>query len=951
MRLSSGFFRSLFADSWTLEHRDTGILLWRKTPIAISYLDLDRVQIKPGPLSDSLVFKTKTETHQISGIKAESAVEFKKQTEVFCGDALAKEVHKAKKRLAASYKRFKTLAEGDFYLNQSKIAEVRANLPSQVKYFEHTYFDPQRLDSSLRSFFDAYKAFSDPNSPGARARNKKYVAAKKKEYRKLFDTLGDFPLTDEQREAIVTEEDNVLLVAAAGAGKSSTLVGKVLYLLKEGQYKPGEIIAFAFNRSASAELSEKLETLYEQFPETGAAVRASTFHGFCFDVLAEVTKEKPTIANIATASKSAQLRFINGLIQNLIQEDTSFGLAFAKYFALFKHPSPREGEIQNQQDYNKYLESLKGKRRYDQKTKTWDVRLTAINGVEVKSKEELQLANWLFLNGVTFEYEKPFNVTTADETHRQYFPDFYYPDADLWHEHFALDANGRAPSHMANYESGVEWKRAINAQHETNFIETKSAQFSDGSVFASLQDDLESFGIAFSPLSAKEVDEVIRKVFNPERDTELLITFLKHFKTNGLALEKLDEVARSAVDSERTRAFIKVFKPIYTAYEKDLSKGNCIDFEDLIHQAAEALELGRYKSPFKYVLIDEFQDASQDRLRLIKALRNQHQHSRILAVGDDWQSIYRFTGSDLGVMTGFEEIFGYTKRLQLTETFRSYQELVEVASTFIMKNPRQFQKHVKAPKSWGGPCIIMEPFPDNRPDDALLSLCKKISGRARDKETQVKVLILTRYIAQKPTILAVLGALSPFVEFSWMTIHASKGLEADYVILHHFDNGFLSFPNEITDDPLLELVIPEPEGYPFAEERRLLYVALTRAKRAAFCLYNETTPSVFLYELKDEKWVYIRDPRFQPKPVEGDHCPQCRQGRLRLMLGEASAMLICSNPKTCTHSSPLSCPECEIGSMVKRTNKSTGENFYACNQFPRCRYVLRRRESANLHLL
>lgn len=942
MKLSSGVLRSLITTRWFLHSASEAIYysIGGSPQSTIDYLDLKSVTKQNGRFSYKILLETQSGALEFSGISDEDCDKFISEVKRFAGRIVGGNLAKESSVILSAIKEFQRLKKGDYYLNQSKVAEARESLPSAVRFlFEHPFFCEECVPSELEDFVVDYQSFVDPYSPANLLRNARYVARKIQENAHVFNTVEKYPLTDEQREAVVTEEDNILLIAAAGSGKSSTLVAKVFYLLKEGQYRADQIIAFAFNKDAQLELTERIDELYKKFNWEGERVLARTFHGFCMEVLKTVNAKKPSITPVATAGKSQQLNYFNRLVKKLRASDPKFTSNLLNYYTIFKHPPPREGEINSIDDYNVYKKSLRGKGARDRKSGEWRVSLTSMGGVEVKSHEELSIANWLFLNGIRFEYEHRYDVDTANQKHRQYYPDFYYPDVKLWHEHFAIDDEEKAPKFFKEgYEDSVKWKRALHQKYNTQLFETHSAHFKDGTLFERLDDALKLAGIPRKPPSSEKLDELINEAFNPSRDLELIITFLKHFKTNNLNLQVVEERASQDPDPTRAKAFLKVFEPIYKAYESKLEQDREIDFEDLVHKACDYIESGAYQSCFKYLMVDEFQDASQDRLRLVKALASQHKHAKIFAVGDDWQSIYRFAGADLKVMKEFAETFGFTKQLKLTQTFRSVQQIVDVASEFVQRNSDQFKKLVTTLCKAKQDPVILRPYDPDDPERALNGILEAIQKRAQKESTNVSVFILTRYVAQKPSKIDDLSIRFEDITLEWKTIHASKGLEADYVILHYLDSGNYGFPSEFTDDPLLDLVIPEKEQFAHAEERRLLYVALTRAKRAVFGLYHPDFPSDFIRELRGIDGVKTHDERFAPKFAMGQSCPSCSSGNLFQSDGPKGPFLECDTHR-CSFTTTIQCPECRLGTIVKRKAKNSGRAFYACNRFPACRHI------------
>lgn len=944
MKLSSGFFRSVIGTKWSLELSPVELVysLGSRTKHRLPLLSIVEVNMIDGTISNGLSINLKTQFLEFKGISADDCNRFIDTVKHSIAKNIGDEFSRSKAQVKQASDTFSYFESKSFYINQSKIRELAQSIPAEIhQLLSHAYFDVRQIPSLYQGFAQSFLELSNPYSQLVQKRNKEYVQQQLTKYKKIFDTIESHPLTDEQREAVVTEEDNILLVAAAGSGKSSTLISKIFYLLQEQHHQPEEIIAFAFNKDAQEELTERIDKLFSKFAWNGHRVGARTFHGFCMDVIAQVDNKKPSITPIATASKQQQLNFFNSIVETLKKSDPDFNTALLNYYGLFKFPVPDEAVIKDRTDYNQYLLKLDGNGCRNQKTGEWEVTLTSMSGVEVKSLEELRIANWLYLNGIRFEYERPFSQDTADSTHRQYYPDFYYPDIDVWHEHFALDEHGKAPKFMGNYEAGVDWKRELHGSLNSQLIETYSANFKDGTVLERLNKALTFYNVPRNRPDLATIDAMINKVFNPSRDLELIMTFLKHVKTNNLSVENIEQKLTQHPEPERAKAFMLVFTPIYKAYQAHLQDNREIDFEDLVHRACDYIDLKRYQSPYKYLMVDEYQDASQDRIRLVKGLLAQHSQAKLFAVGDDWQSIYRFAGADLKVMTGFEDIFGFTKQLKLTNTFRCVQEIADVAATFVQKNPEQFEKSVNALHSSAKPPVILRPYEPDSPDKILFDILKAIQKRANHEGKKVSVYILTRYTRQKPKNLNALKSKFANIDVEWKTVHASKGLEADYVILHHLNGGGLGFPSEISDDPLLRLVIPKPEHFPHAEERRLLYVALTRAKKGVFCFYDHEKPSAFIKELSSFDGVKTHDVRFAPVIQVNDKCPQCKTGTIETKVGKNGFFLGCDAYPSCDYSTSMRCPQCKVGNIVTRTAKKTGKQFYGCDKFPTCKYIHR----------
>ena len=333
----------------------------------------------------------------------------------------------------------------------------------------------------------------------------------------------------------------------------------------------------------------------------------------------------------------------------------------------------------------------------------------------------------------------------------------------------------------------------------------------------------------------------------------------------------------------------------------------------MINRATDHVSAGRYRNPFGYILVDEFQDISPGRAALLKALLNQSLGAQLFAVGDDWQAIFRFAGSDIAVMRGFEERFGVGTRTDLETTFRCSDGLSDVATRFVLGNPAQIVKKVRTVRRVDGPGIWIG-FGGHGAEPLLHQALNRVATEAGQTEGRSSVLLLGRYRHLGPD----LGSLQRNhrgLDLSYRTVHAAKGLEADYVVVLGICSGRYGFPTEITDDPLLDLVLVAPEEHPNAEERRLFYVALTRAKWRTYLLEEQGPRSAFVEELLQAGG---RIDTFGLPNADRPHCPECRTGRLmpRTTTEGSQEFYGCSNYPYCEHTQPA-CPVCKQGLPVR----------------------------------
>ena len=559
----------------------------------------------------------------------------------------------------------------------------------------------------------------------------------------------------------------------------------------------------------------------------------------------------------------------------------------------------------------------------------------------VKSFEECRIANFLYLNGVSYEYERPYEHATATARKVQYKPDFYLRDAGIYIEHFALSENGDTPRFIdrAKYTAERRWKLELHAKHGTTLIETFSHEQAAGQLTERLADKLQAHGVALNPIPRDEIFAVLNEQGRVEPFTQLVATFLHHFKGARLTIEAVEGRVSGKRDGGRSEAFLRVFRPIFEGYQAKLADAGEIDFHDMINRATDHVSAGRYRSPFGYILVDEFQDISPGRAALLKALLDQSLGAQLFAVGDDWQAIFRFAGSDIAVMRGFEERLGAGARTDLETTFRCSDGLCDVATRFVLSNPAQIVKKVRAVRRVDGPGVWIG-FGEDGAEPLLRQALDRIATDAAQTAGRPSVLLLGRYRHLMPD----LGSLQrnhPGLDLSFRTVHAAKGLEADYVVVLGMCSGRYGFPTEITDDPLLDLVLAAPEEHPNAEERRLFYVALTRAKRRTYLLEEGGPRSAFVEELL---LAGGRIDTFGVPNGNEPHCLECRKGHLVLRTSQSGRFYGCSNYPYCEHKqSP--CPNCERGLPVRDGETvrcpECGQQVAGC---PRCDGWLGRKE-------
>jgi DNA helicase-4 len=738
------------------------------------------------------------------------------------------------------------------------------------------------ITSLDESKHDAIRFWKQPFALFADNQNSRYLKHALVESRSFFDKVEKSPLTKEQAEAVICFDNRVLLVASAGSGKTSVMVAKAGYALTRNYFSPDRMLLLAFNNDAAAELRERLKARLEPLGLPADKVVARTFHAFGLEVIGAATGKKPSLAPWVESGRD--LDALLQMVDELKDRDPSFRSTWDMFRLVFGQDLPKFGEE-------------------EESPETWDREsgrngFWTLKGDVVKSRGELLIANWFFYNGIDYVYEGPYQVDLADASHRQYRPDFYLPQVDAYLEHWALDVNGDPPPAFVGYKDGMAWKKQVHAANKTKLLETTMAQLWSGQAFEYLERELVALGIKLDPNPDRPAAG--RQPIENPRLARTIRSFLTHVKSNRLTTDELRrrlDTGEAGQFRFRHSMFLSIFEKLWERWEARLRTENSIDFEDMLGLAADCIEQGRWNSPFELVMVDEFQDASQARARLVSALINKPDRY-LFAVGDDWQSINRFAGADLAVMTDFESKFGKAATLKLETTFRCPQALCNISSQFVQKNPRQIKKQVRSPHSdIENPVRIVSVKEEEQIRTAVAARVAEIAAVNQDTGKRTKVYILGRYrhdVAYSPQRFD-----SSRVEVEFITVHSSKGLEADHVILPRITSETLGFPSRVIDDPVLQLAMPGGDGFAYSEERRLFYVALTRARQTVTLVTVARKESSFITEL-------ARDFNLKVSNADGsvggnDLCPKCGEGFLVPRKGPYGSFMGCSNYPHCKH--------------------------------------------------
>ena len=796
------------------------------------------------------------------------------------------------------------------------------------------------------------------------AHNTAYVDRVLERDKVYFDNIlkqidPNIQLDEEQRRAVITDDDYCLLVAGAGAGKTTTMAAKVKYLVERKHIDPSEIIVISYTNKAIGELRDRINK------GLGIPEKICTFHAFTYDIVRQFSTEPPEInfssQQIIFDMLEKTIFYNKQLMRNLVlflgyyfdlSEDV-FQFSDLNQYHLYKSAQEFETLKSSLGEYIKKVEQQRTK-----KTRT-------ITGEYLRSMQEVQIANFLYLNGLDYEYERVYPFGSPSRN-KKYTPDFYISQGEhgVWLEHYALSESGYnslfTPQQRQRYLHAISDKRRLHKINQTTLLETWSFYTDRRPLLDHLKEILEKEGFVLKP---RNLEEVYRKVVNTGKDKYIyklivfMVKFIEQYKTTGYD-EGGFSILREKTDNPRTLLFLDIAEQVYHHYQFVLGQRNQIDFSDMINDAhfyLQEIEKRGISLPYKYIIIDEFQDIARQRFNLTKRL-SQITQAKVVAVGDDWQSIYAFSGSDITLFTRFLELMGAGTELKTTHTYRNSQELIDIAGGFVQQNSTQIRKQLISPKHLENP-IVLEVFDDSvKPMNQLANTAEKIIGEIlAEYGTRSSILLIGRYnydmykLYRTDCFSELPGGLVkskkyPNANITFMTAHSSKGLGYDNVILTNMIEGKFGFPCQIEDDPIIKLVTYEDKSMPFAEERRLFYVAMTRTKNRVYIAAPKTKPSRFLMELiKDFNIPHKDDINMQAVDLFNLRCPRCgfplkyefnKNYCLSLWIctNEAEFCDFMTNDMTHMHDI-LRCPKCTDGYMIVKKNPKNDDIFYGCTNY------------------
>ena len=907
---------------------------------------------------------------------------------------------------------------------KEKLLLWHKNAIPKVKKFKEDY--AEYISSEDEKFFEKFYNKPQTFEMDTKQANELYINQELNDNSDLFDDLDGKSLDSQQRNAIVVDEDAVRVIAGAGSGKTFTIQGKVRYLTEKRDVDPSEILAISFSNASVNDLEERI----------AEPIDIKTFHKVGKDILTQYNQ-------YSRPDTSALKRIIKRYLTKKALKSEDISKKLIEFFSFYINVPPSEEDIKYEGDLLDWQEGVDFstlKRRFKNKQRE------TLNNEIVRSYEELYIANFLFIHGINYTYEKIYsypnknferefnkfkeflfsfdeeipdelkndivrsllNLTDICEEYeiKNYFPDFYLNDYNIYIEHFGLNRN--CENHLIGEKSSeeyvkeMEWKRKVHKKYETTLIETFSYYQSENRLLTRLAEKLQAQGVEFNEIDYRQVYAILlenKTIKEWEDFIVLLKTFIELFKGNNYDGDKFKEFYeyvdgfKSSFSKDRTIAFLKIVEEIYNDYEAYLLKIKKIDFNDMINKASDCIVKNGLNLPYKYIIVDEYQDTSFTRYNLLRNICD-NIGAKIMVVGDDWQSIYSFSGCDVNIFTKFDNFFDVCETRYVEKTYRNSQQLIDASSNFVMKNPDQSRKELKSSKSLECPIKIVK-F-DNDFDEILKFelIIKNIINQSKFENKKILILgrnnkdifnLLKNFNVKnedgkrkfeilgdedklrRDKFVKIVYRYNPDVNIEYRTVHQSKGLECDNVILINLKNWRAGFPNKMVDDPVLNFVKMNGDSFSYAEERRLFYVALTRTKNNVYLLAPYFKSSVFIQELENDvnvELLNLENNKLETlKNIEKNgeryviptklKCPVCKTGIVLLESfwnnGKLNRVLKCShnmappfnrcNWKGGYYGSELKdlddikhCPNCD-GILIKRRRHSDGHPFLGCTNF------------------
>ncbi|MDW7731946.1 MAG: UvrD-helicase domain-containing protein [Methanolobus sp.] len=705
--------------------------------------------------------------------------------------------------------------------------------------------------------------------------NTAFIEKRVSEYDYLFKR-SPFPLDQSQKVAVVTDDTHNLVVAGAGSGKTEVLITRAAYLIerKPDTIDPKRILVLAFQNKAAREVHERLDSRF------GFDVKVKTFHSLGLEILKEVHRDSGIdVPRVAVETEQLQLVLS---IFNQKEKDSNFQNEIVNYMKAYGDSEIRKtkSDFDEKEKYYKYMRNFTYK---------------ALDGTTVNSEAEREILNFFVthdLNGRRMKvlYESPANWMAYkkenDETHIPK-PDFFFPDDDIYLEHWAIDEYGNVPEWFEGkdpsktYKENMERKKKkFTEQDKYLLVETSHKDFKQADFVEILKDRMVKAlneknpgkEFEFTPISYERLVNRVWKecVVSVKGLPHNIGRFITIAKTYNLTSEEIEQKIANGSWSLKQIEFATIALNVYSTYENRLRSENKIDFSDMINLAVKNLRQKEslYKNRFDHILVDEYQDISQQRYELIRSLMDKNDGCKLFCVGDDWQSIMAFSGSNLDFFVRFDQYFDHPVVTYLTVNYRSCKSIVDTGAEIIRHNGNvQLVKDAFAHNDTLAPIRVYisvhssKSVNDYYTQVAQHCMCT-IGGYLQKGYNPQDIMILSRiansHIMKTKLQKAAVACNVPvsFEARSWnkirfMSVHASKGLQARVVLLLNVVDGLYGFPCKKENPDIFEPATRGRKKDTEEEERRLFYVAVTRAMEDLIIYSQIDSESKFLGEIED----------------------------------------------------------------------------------------------------
>ena len=656
-------------------------------------------------------------------------------------------------------------------------------------------------------------------------------------------------LDSEQIVAVITNDTRNLVIAGAGSGKTRVLAFRIAYLLKKDTKSADKILALSYSKESARIITERLKDYFGI-----DYIKIKTFHSLGYEIIENNEGKRPQ------GYDPQKSRFIENKLDEALQNN-EFKSNYFKFLTLYYDDDVEEKDFNEKEEYVKYL---KEKRKW-----------LTLKGEEVDSQAEKKIADFLFLNNIKYKHTDVESGNWANDNpqKKKYEPDFFLPDYnDLFIEHWGIDEEGNVPDWFSVssewYRKKMEWAQNRFKEENKRLIETFEYEFRKDDFEEILRKRLKKEKVKFEPLT---YEVFINEVYDYNHIKKKIFDIFTNFIQNAKVLNLTYEEILEKVDKTNKKQYYFSLSAIHflELYNKMLSKKeglDLIDYADMIHKTDKIINNNpkKYLQTYEHILVDEFQDISDDRVKLLKTLLK-NENARLFCVGDDWQGIYAFNGSDIDYTINFDKYFGKYTPIKLRYNYRNPSDIVNMGNDLIEKNKNKTDKKIVPKKevNCNPKMHILPNYNSNSYERYLLNYIISILDELINtkKVKSEDIMVLCRYNKYFDKLKNACSKINAQFEekkdgkiirkgIKFYSAHASKGTESNYVIIMDVITDKYGFPSQLEDKKLLDPVRMNKEKG-IDEERRLFYVAITRAEKELHITTKHKNKSIFITEIEE----------------------------------------------------------------------------------------------------